>query len=150
MPDAAPAANGGLPTVDANNHINGVQDTLDVNVVQVSGDATAANNMELMFDGTGYAGGTTKLSVNTMQIEGSDATDQINAAWTTALTESYADKNVAPTPAQFLFMIWSCMSDFNIADTTIASRKIDGSTATNMEWTIDSATTPTSRTRTDS
>ena len=47
LPDAAPASNGGLPTVDANNHVNGVQDTLSVNVTQ---------------------------------IEGSDATDQINAA----------------------------------------------------------------------
>ena len=47
LPDADPAANGGLPTVDSNNHINGVQDTLSVNVTQ---------------------------------IEGSDATDQINAA----------------------------------------------------------------------
>jgi len=38
--------------------------TRDVNVVQISGDATAADNCELMFDGTGYAGGSTKLDVN--------------------------------------------------------------------------------------
>lgn len=37
---------------------------LGVNVVQISADATAADNCELMFDGTGYAGGTTKLSVD--------------------------------------------------------------------------------------
>jgi len=55
LPDAAPAANGGLPTVDSNNHINGVQDTLSVNVTQ---------------------------------IEGSDATDQINAACDAAI-ETY-------------------------------------------------------------
>ena len=55
LPDADPAANGGLPTVDANNHINGVQDTLSVNVTQ---------------------------------IEGSDATDQINAACDAAI-ETY-------------------------------------------------------------
>ena len=55
LPDAAPAANGGLPTVDASNHINGVQDTLSVNVTQ---------------------------------IEGSDATDQINAACDAAI-ETY-------------------------------------------------------------
>ena len=46
---------------------------MDVNVKQVSGDATAADNLELMFDGTGYAGGTTKLGVNAAQISG-DAT----------------------------------------------------------------------------
>jgi hypothetical protein len=33
-------------------------------VAAISGDSTAANNCELMFDGTGYAGGTTKLDVN--------------------------------------------------------------------------------------
>jgi len=53
---------------------------LTVDVAKVSGDSTAADNMELMFDGTGYAGGSTKLAVNTTLIEGSDATDQINAA----------------------------------------------------------------------
>lgn len=31
---------------------------------QISGDSTAADNLELMFDGTGYAGGTTKLAVD--------------------------------------------------------------------------------------
>jgi len=55
LPDADPAANGGLPTVDANNHVNGIQDTLSVNVTQ---------------------------------IEGSDATDQINAACDAAI-ETY-------------------------------------------------------------
>ena len=32
-------------------------------VVQISGDSAAADNLELMFDGTGYAGGTTRLQV---------------------------------------------------------------------------------------
>src|SRR3989304_116961 len=36
----------------------------DVNVRQISTDATAADNCELMFDGTGYAGGTAKLKVD--------------------------------------------------------------------------------------
>ncbi len=52
---------------------------MDVNVKQVSGDATAADNLELMFDGTGYAGGTTPLTVNATQIGGS-ATAATNAA----------------------------------------------------------------------
>ena len=59
----------------------------DVNVNAISDDTTAATNLEAMFDGTGYAGGTTKLQVNTTQIEGSDATDQINTACDTALTD---------------------------------------------------------------
>ena len=38
--------------------------TQDVNAIQISGDSTAADNLELMYDGTGYAGGTTQLDVN--------------------------------------------------------------------------------------
>lgn len=48
-------------------------DLLDVNVGQISTDATAADNAELMFDGTGYAGGTIKLGVDEVAISG-DAT----------------------------------------------------------------------------
>src|SRR3990167_5166420 len=44
--------------------------TVDVNATAISGDTTAADNAELMFDGTGYAGGTTKLGVNLIQILG--------------------------------------------------------------------------------
>jgi hypothetical protein len=36
----------------------------DVNVDEISDDTTAPGNLELMYDGTGYAGGTTKLDVN--------------------------------------------------------------------------------------
>jgi hypothetical protein len=43
---------------------------LDVNVKQISTDATAADNCELMFDGTGYAGGTAKLGVDVISISG--------------------------------------------------------------------------------
>ena len=39
-------------------------DKLLVDVAEISGDATAADNCELMFDGTGYAGGTIKLGVD--------------------------------------------------------------------------------------
>jgi hypothetical protein len=40
----------------------------DVNVISISGDTTAADNLELFMDGTGYAGGTTKLQVNATQV----------------------------------------------------------------------------------
>jgi hypothetical protein len=53
---------------------------MPVNATQLSGDATAADNAEAFFDGTGYAGGTIKLGVNTVQIEGGDATDALAAA----------------------------------------------------------------------
>ena len=246
---------------------------LGVDVVKVSGDSTAADNLELMYDGTGYAGGSTKLSVNTTLIEGSDATDQINAAcdativtynldhlmhtavasnadmtteipdgtvlsnlmtktgdtsdyayatdsmealgedtdsiiskvdvvdgivddilvdtavigsagagltavpwnaawdaevqsectdalnaydpptkaemdatWTTAMTESYASDGATMTPAQALYMILCAVSEFTISSTTVTGKKLDGST-TAMTWTLNDATSPTSRTR---
>src|SRR4030042_1131894 len=41
-----------------------------VNVAEISNDSTAANNAELFFDGTGYAGGTAKLGVDVISISG--------------------------------------------------------------------------------
>jgi hypothetical protein len=52
--------------------------TIDVNVTAISGDTTAADNAELMFDGTGYAGGTTKIGVDVVAISG-DTTAADNA-----------------------------------------------------------------------
>lgn len=52
-----------------------------VDIIAISGDTTAADNCELMFDGTGYAGGTTKLGVDTVAISGdSTAADNLEAA----------------------------------------------------------------------
>lgn len=39
----------------------------DVNIDEISDDTTAPGNMELFYDGTGYAGGTTKLKVDTVE-----------------------------------------------------------------------------------
>lgn len=64
---------------------------IDVNVRAISDDTTAADNCEKMFDGTGYAGGSTPLNVNTTTIEGSDATDQIAASVTVPSVEAIAD-----------------------------------------------------------
>lgn len=46
----------------------GAAGSLGVDVTKVSGDSDAADNLELMFDGTGYAGGTTKLQVDLKSI----------------------------------------------------------------------------------
>lgn len=52
-----------------------------VDVGRISNDSTAADNCELMFDGTGYAGGTTKLGVDVTAISGdSTAADNLEAA----------------------------------------------------------------------
>jgi len=71
---------------------------------------------------------------------------EMDAMWTTAMTESYASDGATMTPAQSLYMILCAVSEFAISSTTITGKKVDGST-TAMTWTINDATNPTSRTR---
>lgn len=76
LPNANAEAAGGLYTRGAgagqiNQSSNG---QVDVNAVAVSGDSTAADNAEAFFDGTGYAGGTIPLAVNTTQFAGQTIT----------------------------------------------------------------------------
>jgi len=71
---------------------------------------------------------------------------ELDATWTTAQTESYASDGAAATPAQLLYMIYCAVGEFSITDTTITGKKVDGST-TAMTWTINSSSSPTSRTR---
>lgn len=80
LPDAAVAAGvkgclvhgvvTGMVVIGCYIHIHDVATArYGVNVVQISADATAADNAELFFDGTGYAGGTTKLKVDVETIK---------------------------------------------------------------------------------
>ena len=71
---------------------------------------------------------------------------ELDATWTTAQTESYAGDGAAATPAQLLYMILCSVSEFSISSTSITGKKLDGST-TAMTWTLNDATSPTSRTR---
>lgn len=66
---------------------------------------------------------------------------------TTQMSEAYAADGVAPTLAQALFLIQQTIGDFAIAGTTITTKQLDGST-TAATYTLDSGTSPTSRTRT--
>ena len=50
------------------------------------------------------------------------------------------------TPAEFLYLMKQAFTEFTINGTTITVKKLDGST-TAATYTMDSATTPTSRTR---
>ena len=71
---------------------------------------------------------------------------EMDAMWTTAATESYASDGAAATPAQLMYMILCAVSEFSISSTTITGKKLDGST-TAMTWTLNDASSPTSRTR---
>lgn len=68
------------------------------------------------------------------------------AVLTTQMTEAYAADGVAPTLAQAIFLMMQTVSEFSISGTTITVKKLDGST-TAATFTLNSATTPTSRTR---
>lgn len=62
------------------------------------------------------------------------------------LTESYAADGVAPTVEQALMMIQQMLTEFGISGTTLTVKELDGST-TAATFTLDSASTPTSLTR---
>lgn len=63
-----------------------------------------------------------------------------------ALTESYAADGAIGTPAQLLYALLSALSEFSISGVTLTCKKLDGSTPA-MTFTLNSATAPTSRTR---
>jgi hypothetical protein len=70
-----------------------------------------------------------------------------NDLFTSQMTESYAADGAAPTLAQCLFLIQQSLHEFSISSTTRTVKKLDGST-TAAVFTLDSATAPTSTTRT--
>jgi len=86
-------------------------------------------------------GALTGVSVNAL------TSAAITDVWSTdALVESYAANGSQGTAAQLLYMIWSCINDFSISSTTITSKKLNGDTSA-LEWSIDDASSPTSRSR---
>jgi len=70
----------------------------------------------------------------------------ITASLTTQMTESYAADGVAPTLAQAVFLIQQHLSESAISSTTKTVKKLDGTTSA-ATFTLDSATDPTSITR---
>ncbi len=116
------------------------------------GAITAAKFASGAIDATAFAQGAADLVWNTATRSLTSLTGfrlsatGVNDILRTALTEGYAADNVAPTLEQFLFMSWAALTEFSIAGTTLTSKKLDGVTTAGT-WTLDSATTPTSRTR---
>jgi hypothetical protein len=62
----------GTPVVDmgrvGGTTVSATAGLINCNVTQLSGDGTAADNLELFMDGTGYAGGTIKMGVDLVSI----------------------------------------------------------------------------------
>lgn len=148
---------------------------LPANMKAISDDTTAADNLEAACDGTTYnigGGAVVAASVTTKTgyeltaaydaaktaAQAGNQMDLVDAPNATALqaiadvmkarqmsAESYAADGAVPTLSQFLWMIWSAIADYGISGTTLTARKQDGTAA--MTFTLDDATTPTSRTR---
>lgn len=70
----------------------------------------------------------------------------IATLFTTQMTEAYNADGAAPTLAQALFVIMQLLTEAAISGTTMTVKKLDGST-TAYTLTLDSATSPTSKTR---
>lgn len=122
---------------------------INANVKQISTDATAADNAESFFDGTGYAG--TNNVIPTV----SDVTTKtgyrlsstgVDDVLRTALTESYASDGAAGTLSQILFGLQAFLQERSVSGTTLTVKKLDGST-TAMTFTLNDGTSPTSLTR---
>lgn len=75
-----------------------------------------------------------------------ELTTALNTLMTTALMESYAADGATMTPAQALYEIRGLLSEFSVSGVTMTVKKKDGSTAA-ATYTLDSAVTPTSITR---
>lgn len=133
IPNAAAAANGGLPTVDANNSVK-------------LRSGTGANELSLS-SGTVTVG---TLGANTITSTVLDATAlaAINAAlWLSApASETYAADGAIPNLGQFLLMIMQRQNEFAKSGVTITVKKLDGS-ATAATFTLDDATNPLTITR---
>ena len=69
---------------------------LAADAIEISGDSTAADNLEAMYDGAGYAGGTIKLGVDAIEISG-DSTAADNAELFFDGTGYAGTNNVIPT-----------------------------------------------------
>lgn len=85
-------------------------------------------------------------AIGASELAADAVTEIVSGVLTTAMTEAYNTDGAAPTLAQALFLLISATTEFSISGTTITCKKLDGSTSA-ATYALDSATTPTSRTR---
>ena len=119
-----------------------------VDVAKISGDSTAADNLEAAYDGTGY--GIQAASASTSVAVSSVTAAALNNIWTTDIVEAYAgNTETACTPAELLYMIFSCVGSYAVSGDKITTYDLPGSGSFNqaMRFDMDDATNPTTRTR---
>lgn len=118
----------------------------DVNVTQISGDATAADNLEAACDGDGYniGGGDIIVASVAGAVEGG-VTGTI-ADLESVIADSIPADGTRPSIKQALYMLTQFMVERSVSGTTLTVSKPDGSTAL-FTLTLNDASTPTSITR---
>lgn len=125
-------------------------------VTTTSGDAiqaiaTAGHGMSLTANGTSKhglvaTGGTAGTSDGIKGVAGTGGIDIRGDITANAMVEAYPADGAAPTIAQAMFLTMQSVGEVSVSGTTLTVKKLDGST-TAATYTLDSATTPTSRTR---
>ncbi len=109
---------------------------------ELQGDWVNGGRLDLILDACA-----TEATVTSGVAVSSLTTAAITDVWSTdTLTESYAADGAAFTPAQALYEICQGLTEFAISSTTVSVKKRDGTTEA-ATYTLDDATTPTSRTR---
>jgi hypothetical protein len=138
LPNAVPGANGGLPTTNGTK----LNQTADLSA---DGDFNATQK-ESIETAAGASAADIGLAV-AAAIDIPTTSEIATAVGSAQPAESYAARGALPTRDQFLFMIWQFLNERAIAGTVQTTKKVNGSTAA-MTHTYDSATAPTSITRT--
>ena len=123
----------------------GTAGTPDVNVKLISADSGAADNAEAFFDGTGYAGGTIKLGVDSVAISGDTATaDNLQTAFQTTLAEAAAVPAAnASIWAKVNFLFLKARNKITQTSTTMLVKADDGTTTVATSTVSDDGSTYT-------
>lgn len=127
---------------------------MDSNVGAISTDATAADNAEAFFDGTGYAGtGNVIPTVTNLTNPPSwnsawdaEVQSEVQDALDATVADSVPADGTRPSISQAVLMLTRFLGERSVSGTTVTVKKEDGST-TSMTFTLNDATSPTSITR---
>jgi len=116
----------------------------DTNELQT--DWVDGGRLDLLLDAILDDTGTSGVVVQSI-LDGSIGADAVADIFsTTTIAEAYAADGAAATPAQILYLVMQTIGEFSISSTTLTAKKLDGTT-TAATYTLDDATSPTSRTR---
>lgn len=116
---------------------------IKADALAVSGSATAADNIEVVFDTDFATAYDTTGNAWVVKL----TSDYEFAKGTVAMTESYAANGVAPTPIEALYGVQQTLQMFGISGTSLTVKKLNNAD-TAFVVTLNDATSPTGAART--